>query len=99
MKYILDSTLWNWTGIKGLFSRVFFLLQWPSWQKGFLKVSFINEEALEFSKMFSINYSEMNKLTEEHYSLNQMKNALLNKYWNRKEEREMELMGNDAKKN
>jgi len=59
----------------------------------------ISIEALEHSKVFRINYSEWNTLTGKHSSLNQMKNALLNKYWNRKEEREMELMGNDAKKN
>lgn len=63
------------------------------------EMSNISIEALKKSIVFKIDYSEWNRLIEKYPLLNQMKNQLVNKYWNRKEEREMELMGNDAKKN
>jgi CRP-like cAMP-binding protein len=59
----------------------------------------VSIQGLQKSIVFKIYYNKFLSLCEKYISLDQMKTHLIQKYWARKEKREIDMLANDAKKN
>jgi len=59
----------------------------------------VSIQAIQNSIIFSIDYMLFDAMCEKYHSLREMKSTLLTRYLERKEERERQLLSNDAKRN
>lgn len=112
--FIIEGSMAKTLGIvsNGLFKVSFITQEGNEYIKYFLgnsdillgpldvgKKSRVSIQALQKSAVFKINYNKFLTLCEEYPSLKLMKSHLIQKYWTRKEKREMNMLANDAKKN
>lgn len=63
------------------------------------KPSNVSIQAIEDSSIFTIDHRAFDVISEKYSSLREMKSAVVAEYLERKEQREMQLLSNDAKKN